>query len=537
MLRVITGQRFRYLVVILVTVGVVGLFAGSMPAGERTAQEDKVKYGQKRLGFYLHGCWKYNYPFAVRSWKKDDYHNMFQLLKQLGFNTVMLWPALEAVPMPLSEEDREAVRGFRPIIEDAQKCGLETWLTLCIVTSQAEIAAKPWMERSLYYYMKTVWLNNPEEAKAYLKHRAALLEILNNADGYVTIDGDPGGYPGATPDKYLMVLLNDRKVIDRVGTHHKTQRIIPWVWAGWGTKGVWQEPIEPFVRATLKALKQKMVEPWEMLPGRSYREGRANGRINFAFAKEEGLLDRSTLMCYESIEFEPIPPLGRLQFENIRKVLLQEMKESAGARGWFGNAQQPIMVLPNLYLFARGTADPSYLAKSDEEVLCDLAELLGGPRKLLVPAWMCLRLKLEEIPTDLPAKLRAAKLSGEAAAYIPGGAKRYLEILAAETDSQIRLLRACAKKAHSPEEAARVITEGTGALVDWWKLHRYVRMGKGDEPFQWNFGTRYPILQRWCAQNVSNPKIVREMAAQEIVRRGILTEKVARERVSELLKR
>src|SRR5688572_11026286 len=73
----------------------------------------------KRRGFYLHGCWAFNYPFAIRTWKRDDYDHMFQLLKALNFDTVMLWPVLEAVPPPLSQEDAEAVRGFRPIINDA----------------------------------------------------------------------------------------------------------------------------------------------------------------------------------------------------------------------------------------------------------------------------------------------------------------------------------------------------------------------------------------------------------------------------------
>jgi hypothetical protein len=192
----------------------------------------------KRCGFYLHGCWKYNYPFAVRSWKAADYHNMFLLLKEMGYNTVMLWPVLDAVPIPLSDADRRAVEQFRPIVDDARRCGLETWLTLCIVTCSPEIAQKPWLERSLYAHMKTVRLDDPKQSDAYLRHRDSLLSILNNADGYVTIDGDPGGYPGAKPADFAKVLLSDRKTIDRVGTHPRTQKIIPWIWAGWGTKGV-----------------------------------------------------------------------------------------------------------------------------------------------------------------------------------------------------------------------------------------------------------------------------------------------------------
>ncbi len=367
----------------------------------------------QRRGFYLHGCWKYDYPFAVRSWKPADYHNMFQLLKQLGFNTVMMWPVLEAVPAPLSRADRDAVRAFRPIVEDARQCGLEAWLTVCLVTAGPEIAAKPWMERSLYSHMRTVRLDNPKEADAYLKHRTALLNILNNADGYVTIDGDPGGYPGAKPADFLKVLLNDRKTIDRVGTHPTSQKIIPWIWAGWGTKGVWVEPIEPFISATLEAFKQQQqaLEPWELLPGRSHIEGWANGRINMELTKKAGLLNRSTLLCYEIIEFEPSPPAAVLQFAHIRRVLTQELAMSPGARGFFGNSETPLMALPDLYLFARGAAEPSYLAQGDEQVLADLARFLGGPPELLVPAWSCLQLPLDKLPADLPARLHAAKLT------------------------------------------------------------------------------------------------------------------------------
>jgi hypothetical protein len=54
----------------------------------------------KKRGFYLHGGWRFNYPFSVRSWKREDYDHMFKLLKLMGFNQVGLWPLLEAIPMP-----------------------------------------------------------------------------------------------------------------------------------------------------------------------------------------------------------------------------------------------------------------------------------------------------------------------------------------------------------------------------------------------------------------------------------------------------
>ncbi len=49
-----------------------------------------VKPPFQRRGFYLHACWHFNYPFAVCTWQREDYQNMFQLLRHLGFNTVML---------------------------------------------------------------------------------------------------------------------------------------------------------------------------------------------------------------------------------------------------------------------------------------------------------------------------------------------------------------------------------------------------------------------------------------------------------------
>ena len=504
----------------------------------RAAEDASVtKPAFQRRGFYLHAGWKYNYPFAVRSWKPADYHGMFQLLKRLGFNTVMLWPVLEAVPAPISPADERAVRAFRPIIEDARRCGLETWLTqAAAVVSRPEIAAKPWLERSLYAHMKTVRLDDPNVADAYLRHRAALMAILNNADGYVTIDGDPGGYPGAKPAEFLKVLVHDRLTLDRVGTHPKTQKVIPWIWCGWGTQGVWREPIAPFVAASLEALKRQMPEPGELLAGRS-REGHANDRINMELVRQAGLLNRSTLLFYEAIEYEPTAPAAVLQFSDIREVIKKELAQSAGARGCFGNAQQPIMVLPNLYFFARGSADPSYLDQPDETVLADFARFLGGPPELLVPAWSCLQLDLDRLPTDLPAKLREAKLTNPTASFLPGGAPGYLDILARQVDSRIRLLKVCSRPTKTPQETAAAIADGTAALVDWWKMHRYVGAGEGDESFRWDFVDRsqFVLFKDWCARNVADPQLVSETAFREIVRRGVLTESTAKDRLRELL--
>ena len=140
-------------------------------------------------------------------------------------------------------------------------------------------------------------------------------------------------------------------------------------------------------------------------------------------AKEAGLLDRSTLFFYEAIEYEPSVPAATLQFADIRDYMKKELALSPGARGCFGNAETPIMVLPNIYFFARCAQDPSYIDRPDEKILADFAQFLGGPPELLVPAWSC----LHGAWTDCRQTFRrncAAELTSPAAALLPGGAKR-----------------------------------------------------------------------------------------------------------------
>ena len=84
---------------------------------------------------------------------------------------------------------------------------------------------------------------------------------------------------------------------------------MPWIWSGWGsdwdTHGVWQQPLEPLTAPLLELLKVDMAPPWALLPGRSNREGWANGRTNFELAETAGLIEQSVLLCYEIIEYEP----------------------------------------------------------------------------------------------------------------------------------------------------------------------------------------------------------------------------------------
>ena len=493
--------------------------------------------GCEHVGFYLHGGWVFDYPLAPRKWQRDDFKNMFTLLKRMGFETVMLWPLFEALPMPLSEGDAEQLRAFRPTVDDARAAGLRVWITQCPnLTTDPALRARPWRERNPYLVMRTIRFDNPDEKAAYFEHRAALMRIVNNADGYVTIDGDPGGYAGAKPQDFVEIFMRDAATLAAHGERPGKQDVIPWLWCGWGTKGVWQEPIEPFLRAEYERLSAQMPESSGLLPGRSHREGHANGRINAKLMEEYHLEGRSTLLLYEAVEFEPTPPAAKLQFDLIRANLREEAANLGRLRGVMANAQQPVMVLPNIWFFVRCVRDPGYMAKSDTEVLSDLADFLGGDREALATAWRCLTLKLSELPEDLPARLRALAL-GENAAYIPGGPKRYLELLARQVESQHRLLAAMALPATTEAERAAAVAEGVKAIVSWWQVHHFVFGNDPGSPFEWSCVTN---LQRdpffaWARQVVpaENRKAVCVAAVPRVG--DVLTEATAKKVLAELL--
>jgi hypothetical protein len=473
------------------------------------------------------------HPFAVRSWSREDTAGMFRLLQHLGFNHVMVWPTPETAPMPLSNEDAATLRAYRGVIDDAHAAGLKLWMAYCpTVISTDEVRGKPWSERSLYATTREVRMTDTATEDAYLKHRSAVLRLLDNADAFVVIDGDPGGYPGAPMEEYLRILASDERAVPG-------KPIIPWIWTGWGRDtrgGFWRAPVSPLVEKCYAALKDTKSGDWEILPGRSHRDGWANGRTNIALADKAGLMSRATLMCYEAIEFEPTPPAAVLQFDLIRNALRQESQYAGVAKGVFGNAQQPVMVLPNLYYFARAAADLRYLDRSQDEVLADLAGELGGDPAVLVPAWSCLQLPLEKLSADLADQVRAQKLTTDFARCIPGGPQRYLDIIAAQVQSRRQLLKATEQPPATAEEAAASLADGAAALIRWWQVHRYVGPGRKGDPFRWQFlrADQVGILKghaQHCRKFGSAPF---DRAAQQLADDNLLSLEEAAKKLAEL---
>lgn len=445
--------------------------------------------GFKRRGFYLHASWQYKHPFAVRAWSHEDYAGMFDLLRALGIDTVMIWPMTELAPPPLSENDRAYFTRFRDIVQSAAKLGLECWLTIspCVTTTDA-VRPAAMRDRVFYPNMRTLRFDQPGQYEAYMAHLADILRCLDNADGYVFIDGDPGGYPGAQPAEFMRMLHGARRVLDGC-RHGRPPKIIPWIWSGWGAdwekEGVWKPDLRRLVKPFIKAIQADPPgEPWEALPGRSIREGHANGRINFVLAEEAGLLDRSTLMTYEIIEFEPSPPAFVIQFDDIRRVIREEMDKAPLVKGIMGNAQQPVSALHNLFYFARCAQEPEWLDTPDETILGAFAAFLGGDPDVLAPAWQAARSTLESIPDSLPDRVRDAPLRSEHASLIPGGPETYRILLSEFVRARMDILKLTATAPRSSSEAIGKVASAAAAIIRWWSHHGYVGTGANGPGFR-----------------------------------------------------
>lgn len=505
--------------------------------------EETQSAGFNKAGFYLHACWRYEYPFSVRAWALSDYDAMFRLLRGIGLDQVMIWPMSEVAPPPLSDGDAQHFMDFRHVVQKAKDREMECWLTFCPnVSSTEEIRSTPMRERVFYPHMRKFRLDDATQFDAYTVHLHELLTCLNNADGYVFIDGDPGGYPGAKPVEFLRLLRAVREILDHVAAGPRP-KIIPWVWCGWGadweSEGVWKPDLRNLVRPFLQTLKtDPPTEPWELLPGRSIREGHANGRINLELTEEAGLVERSTLMTYEIIEFEPTPPAFVIQFEDIRRVLRQEIRLAPMARGIMGNAQQPITALHNLFYFARCVKNPAWLEKPAAQVLQELAGFFGGDAHVLTAAWQIARTNLDEIPHDLSDRLRHSRLSSEWAECIPGGPQSYLGILADFVDARVGVLRCAALSPKTRTEAARGLSSAARGIIRWWLRHKYVFSGEKGPHFDWAFV--HPVLlnplREWAHRTraVFDPGLLRDFT-NEVAAQCVMDADAARAVVSRLI--
>jgi alpha-galactosidase len=343
---------------------------GALVAGAGASALDDVP--GNIVGMYIHQHWPYNHPYAARTWTVDDYRGYCGDLRKLGYNALMIWPVLETMPDPPTPSDLASLRKIATVVEVLHgELGMRVYIALCpnVAAKNVEAAKTPFERR---HFFETDTRVNPADraaTAAMVGHRERLLGLIRKVDGVVIIDSDPGGYPGSTNAEFVDLLMEHRRMLDRL---RPGIELVYWVHVGWPAYGRWYQTgkfnfgTESEYVEALTRLKERDPKPW----------GIANG---LKYAEKCGLAGKVISFNYGAIEGEPSMPLTR--FDTAGAYAAGRNK---GPRGVMGNAQTHCVQLPNTFAFARGaTGKP--LARPDLVAFAE--KLIPGQGELIVAAW------------------------------------------------------------------------------------------------------------------------------------------------------
>ncbi len=327
------------------------------------------------VGMYVHQHWPYQHPYAARTWTLDDWRGYADGLKKLGYNTIMIWPMLEIMPDPPTPSDRASLEKHAQVIAMLHKeFRMRVVVTLSpnVVANDAEARKATYETRHFFHVDRRV---NPADQDAVTKmmaRREKLLPYLKDADAFAIIDSDPGGYPGSTNAEFVQLLIDHRRLLDRL---RPGIELTYWMHAGWESYSRFYQTgklvlgDEAEHTDALRRLQAANPEPW----------GMANG---LPFAKKLGLEAKVISFNYGRIEGEPSFPLT-----NYGGNAAYEGGHNPGPRGVMGNAQTHCVQLPNTFAFARGAAG---LPLTEADYVRFAEDLIPGKGRIIVDAWIAI---------------------------------------------------------------------------------------------------------------------------------------------------
>ena len=225
------GAFLRSAVVPLVT---ACLLAGLTKVGAAAPAEDLPG---NLVGMYIHQHWPYNYPYAARTWKVEDYRGYCGGLKALGYNSAMIWPVLETMPSPLTSSDRNCLKKIAAVIDTLHnELGMRVYIALCpnVSAKDNEARKSPFEQRHFFYCDTRVNPGDPVALGQLIERRRELFRPLAKVDGVVIIDSDPGGYPGSTNAEFVNLLLAHRRMFDSL---RPGIELVYWNHVGWPAYG------------------------------------------------------------------------------------------------------------------------------------------------------------------------------------------------------------------------------------------------------------------------------------------------------------
>jgi hypothetical protein len=446
------------------------LLAISLSGSQSLAAEASITTNSQIVGMYVHQHWPYRHPYAARTWTLEDWQGYADGLKRIGYNTIMIWPVLETMPEPLTPSDQASLDKIAKVIDLLHRgYGMKVWLALCpnVSADDAAAAAAPFEQRHYFYCDTRVNPGDPAALRRMMERREKLLRPLAQVDAIAIIDSDPGGYPGSTNAEFVHLLVEHRRLFDRL---RPGIELVYWMHVGWQgycrfyqsgrfSWGTEQENID-----VLNRLKELNPEPW----------GIANGLV---CARKAGVESRVISFSYGRIEGEPSFPITNFGGDNAYKG-----GQDATARGRMGNAQTHCVQLPNTFAFAQG-ARGRPLAREHYVRFAD--DLITGQGELIVRAWQALS---GGNPAEMLAavaelrKLTNGQLTpGPLRGLLFGSARRFIDDL----EMQLRLKAAfetfrtaVAQKDHLKEPLRAFVT----AAEVWQRQHGYENAWWWPEP-------------------------------------------------------
>ena len=439
---------------------VTSVFAG----GDEQGASDDV------IGMYVHEGWPYNHPYAARTWTLEDWRGYAEGLNKIGYNTLAIWPALETMPDLLTPSDRANIEKTAKVIDMLHKeFGMSAFLILCPNTVANIAVAAQYSFEDRYLYGSSTYIN-PADSVALdkmIKWREELLRPLANMDCLAIIDSDPGGYPGSTNDQFVNLLMEHRKMLNRL---RPGIELCYWMHVGWEAYSryyatghfAWGTPAE--AEDVLTKLKKADPSPWRITI--HTMDEPPNG-TDLQLAQKMGLASNSLAFNYGAIEGEPSFPMTNFGGDAAFKA--------GGARapgGVVGNAQTHCVQLPNTFAFVRGAKG---MPVSEDDYIQFADDLLTGQGQLLVRAWKALVGKdpngMRAMADELRDLRSQALVPGRLRGLLFGSPQRFISDLIYELRMQAAYQDLiAASKDKVDKEKFRAFLKAT---VAWQGIHGY----------------------------------------------------------------
>ena len=461
--------------------GFLGLMGGLAGAAARRgffdallAKGEEQRTSAGIIGMYVHQHWPYNHPYSARTWTVGDYQSYADGLTKLGYNTMLIWPLLETTPSPLTPSDRANLNKIAKVIDMLHHdFKMRVWISLCpnVAANDKEAAKYPFTKRHFFYCDRRVDPGDRAAVSRMIKWREELLRPLAKMDGVAIIDSDPGGYPGSTNDQFVNLLLEHRKMFDRL---RPGIELYYWMHAGWESYGrlyqtgefKWGTAGE--ARDVLARLKKLDPKPWGITVNTLSDVFPPPDRTHLAVATRLGLASRAVGFSYGAIEGEPTFPMTNFGGDGARKA-----GGTKAPRGVMGNAQTHCVQLPNTFAFARGATGKPV---TEADYVAFANGLIVGKGKTIVQAWKALAgddpATKRDVAKELELLSKGALPTGDLKGLLFGDPHRFLM----DQVMQLRLKAAFEDLAASTEGGRDVkpsLQSFVTAAEVWQKQHGY----------------------------------------------------------------